>query len=132
MSASDTPDAVRLDKWLWAARFYKTRGLAAQAIAGGKVQIDGVRVKRSKTLHVGDRIRIRKGPYEYQLTVRVTSGRRGSAKDAVLLYDESEESGKARERLKEQHRLAAAAARSTKGRPTKKERRQIHRFKDGE
>jgi ribosome-associated heat shock protein Hsp15 len=122
-------DAVRLDKWLWAARFFKTRALAAEAVAGGKVEVNGVRVKRAKHLQVGDRIRIRKGPYEHHLTVRTLSERRGPAKDAVLLYEESPESKVARERLAEQLKLAASAFTHTKGRPTKKDRRLIKRFK---
>ncbi len=126
---SSPPEAVRLDKWLWAARFYKTRALAVEAISGGKVQLNGARAKRSKSIHAGDRIRVRKGQYEHQVTVLVPGGRRGSAKDAALLYEESEESRLARERLVEQHRVAARAFPTTKGRPTKKERRNIDRLK---
>ncbi len=121
--------AVRLDKWLWAARFFKTRALAVEAIAGGKVQVNGTRAKRSKLIHAGDSVRVRKGPYEYQLTVRVAGERRGSAKEAALLYEESEESRLARERLVEQHRVAVKAFPATKGRPTKKERRDLDRLK---
>ncbi len=125
----DRLGAVRLDKWLWAARFFKTRALAVEAIAGGKVQVNGTRAKRSKLIHAGDRVRVRKGPYEYQLTVRVAGERRGSAKDAALLYEELEESRLARERLVEQHRAAAKAFPATKGPPTKKERRDLDRLK---
>ena len=125
----DPPDSVRLDKWLWAARFVKTRRLAVEAIDGGRVQVNGERVKRAKLVHAGDRVRIRKGPYETQITVLMPLGRRGSAKDAARLYEESEESLLARTRLVEQHRLAARASASSKGKPTKKERRQIGRFK---
>jgi ribosome-associated heat shock protein Hsp15 len=123
------PEGVRLDKWLWAARFYKTRALAVEAIGGGKVQVNGARAKRAKLIHAADRIRVRKGPYEYQVTVLVPGSHRGSAKDAALLYEESEESRLARERLGEQHRVAARASPATKGRPTKKERRNIDRLK---
>ena len=129
MAQSNTPESVRLDKWLWAARFYKTRRLAVDAIAGGKVQVNGERVKRAKTLHAGDRLRIRKEPYEYRLTVLAPSGRRGPAKEAALLYEETEESREARVRLAEQHKLAASAFSRTEGKPTKKERRQIGRLK---
>ena len=125
----DRRGAVRLDKWLWAGRFFKTRALAVEAIAGGKVQVNGARAKRSKLIHAGDSVRVRKGPYEYQLTVRVAGERRGSAKDAALLYEESEESRLARERLAEQHRAAAKAFPATKGPPTKKERRDLDRLK---
>ncbi len=126
---SSPPEAVRLDKWLWAARFFKTRALAVEAIGGGKVQLNDARAKRSKLIHAGDRIRVRKGQYEHQVTVLVPGGRRGSAKDAALLYEESEESRIARERLVEQHRVAARVFPTTKGRPTKKERRNIDRLK---
>ena len=78
MTESDD-SKVRLDKWLWAARFYKTRSLAAEAIAGGKVQVNGERVKRAKPLQVGDEVRIRLGPYEHQIVVRELSERRGPA-----------------------------------------------------
>ena len=70
-------DRVRLDKWLWAARFYKTRSLASEAIAGGKVQVNGDRAKRARPLQVGDEIRVRQGPYEHQVVVRALSARRG-------------------------------------------------------
>ncbi len=130
MSATpDDGEVVRLDKWLWAARLFKTRALAVEAIGGGKVQVNGERVKRSKTLKAGDQVRVRKGPYEYRLTVRSTAARRVSPKDVATMYDESEESRVARERLIEQHRMASAASNQTDGRPTKKERRQITRFK---
>jgi ribosome-associated heat shock protein Hsp15 len=115
---------------LWAARFFKTRALAAEAIAGGKVQVNGVRVKRAKHLKVGDRIRVRKGPYEHLLTVRVLSERRGPAQDAALLYEEAAESKAARERLSEQLKVAASTFSHSKGRPTKKDRRLIKRFKE--
>lgn len=128
-AAAEDGDAVRLDKWLWAARLFKTRALAAEAVGGGKVQVNGERVKRSKTLKRGDAVRVRKGPYEYRLTVRSTAGRRVSPKDVATLYEESEASRAARERLVSQHRAAAAASHRTDGRPTKKERRQITKFK---
>ena len=126
---SEGPAAVRLDKWLWSARFFKTRALAVEAIAGGKVQVNGARAKRSKLIHAGDSVRVRKGPYEYQVTVRVAGERRGSAKEAALLYEELEESRLARERLVEQHRAVVKAFPATKGRPTKKDRRDLDRLK---
>ena len=76
---------VRLDKWLWAARFFKTRSLAADAIAGGKVQVNGDRAKRSRPVQVGDEIRVRLGPYEHLVTVRALSARRGPAAQAAEL-----------------------------------------------
>ncbi len=128
-SDREIPESVRRDKWLWAARFFKTRRLASEAVAGGKVQVNGERVKRAKLLHAGDQLRIRKGPYEFQLTVREPSGRRGSAKEAAILYDETEQSRLQRVRLAEQHKLAAAAFSRPQAKPTKKERRQLGRLK---
>lgn len=123
-----TDNSIRLDRWLWAARFFKTRSLAAQAIAGGKVQVNGARPKRAKLLQVGDRVRVRLGPYEYQLVVRGLAERRGSARDAATLYEETPEGRLARERLAEQLRLLPKPVFRGKGRPTKKERRDIERL----
>ena len=121
--------AVRLDKWLWAARLFKTRALAVEAIGGGKVQVNGARAKRAKSLKVGDRLRVRHGPYEYQLTVRALSERRGPAAAAALLYEEDPEGRRAREALAAQLKLLPAPAYRGKGRPTKKQRREIERWK---
>ena len=85
---------VRLDKWLWAARFFKTRALAATAIEAGKVEVNGERAKRSKQLQVGDSLRIRLGPYHHIVTVRGISEHRGPAPRAAKLYEESEEGRK--------------------------------------
>src|SRR5688572_31043484 len=93
------PDKVRLDKWLWAARFFKTRALAAEAVEGGKVQLNGDRPKRGRTLQVGDELRIRLGPYEHVVTVRALSDRRGPATQAAGLYQETDASRNAREAL---------------------------------
>jgi len=133
--ARQTPqpvDSVRLDRWLWAARFFKTRGLAAGAISGGKVQVNGTRAKPGKQIHLGDELRVRIGPYDWLLTVRALSNRRGSARDAQLLYEESIEGRAARERLAEQHKMAPAPAYTGKGRPTKKERRELRRLEEGD
>jgi len=127
-----SPDSVRLDRWLWAARFFKTRGLAAQAVAGGKAQLNGARPKPAKLVRVGDALRVRVGPYDWIITVRALTQRRGSARDAQLLYDESAEGRAARERLAEQHKIAPAPAYRGKGRPTQKERRDLQRLEDGE
>jgi len=121
---------VRLDRWLWAARFFKTRALAAAAVAGGKVQINGTRAKPAKQLQVGDSVRVRVGPYEWLVTVRALSERRGPPKTAQLLYEEAPEGRAARERLAEQHKIAPAPAYQGKGRPTKKERREIERLEE--
>jgi len=125
-----TSDRVRLDRWLWAARFFKTRALAAAAVAGGKVQVNGTRAKPAKQLQVGDGLRIRVGPYEWFVTVRALSERRGPPKTALVLYEESADGRAARERLAEQHKIAPAPAYQGKGRPTKKERREIERLEE--
>ena len=123
---------MRLDKWLWAARFFKTRGLAATAIEGGRVQVNGARAKRARTVRPGDVVRVRLGPYEHLVTVRVASAHRGPASEAAQLYAEDPEAKARRLRLAEQHRLAAQAFSYGEGKPTKKERREIVRFKRGE
>ena len=125
-----TEDAVRLDKWLWAARFFKTRGLAAEAVDGGKVYLNGNRTKPAKLVQAGDTLRIRLGPYDWLVTVRAVTERRGSAKDAQLLYDETPEGRAARERLAEAHKIAPAPTFEGKGRPTKKQRREIERLEE--
>jgi ribosome-associated heat shock protein Hsp15 len=118
---------VRLDKWLWAARFFKTRSLAAEAIAGGKVQVNGERAKPARELKPGDELRVRQGPYEKHVVVRALAARRGPASEAAALYDETEESRRARERLAEQRRFEIADYDA--GRPTKKDRRELRRLK---
>src|SRR6266550_3544969 len=118
-------ESVRLDKWLWAARFFKTRALATAAVAGGKVQVNGSRTKPAKQLHVGDSLRVPVGPYDWILTVRAVTERRGSARDAQLLYDESAEGRANRERLAEAHKIAPTPTYQGKGRPTKKDRRKL-------
>lgn len=122
-------DSCRLDRWLHAARFFKTRALAAAAIDGGKVQVNGARAKRAKAVQIGDRIRVRAGPFEYHVTVRGLSERRGPAREAGRLYDEALESREARERLAEQLRTAPSLRYEGKGRPTKRERREIERLR---
>ena len=118
-------DSVRVDKWLWAARFFKTRALASAAVAGGKVQVNGSRAKPAKPVQAGDQLRVRVGPYDWLITVRAVTERRGSSKDAQLLYDESPEGRAARERLAEAHKIAPAPTYQGKGRPTKKDRRKL-------
>ena len=122
---------VRVDKWLWAARFFKTRSLAADAVAAGKVEVNGERVKPAKLLQLGDEVRVRLGPYEHVVHVRGVSERRGPASVAVTLYEESAASVAARAKLAEQLRMAPAAfVYEEKGRPTKRDRREIDRFRD--
>ena len=130
---AETKDSpIRLDKWLWAARFFKTRSLAAAAVAGGKVKVNGERVKAAKAVRLDDELSIHVGPYEYGVRVLGLSGRRGPAPEAALLYAESVQSKAAREQLAA--RLAAERIYDShgKGRPTKRVRRQIIRFKKGE
>ena len=125
------PDRMRIDKWLWAARFFKTRSLASEAIAGGKVEVNGEGVKPAKTIQAGDEVRIRLGAFEHVVHVRGLSERRGPAAVAALLYEETEDSRLKRERLAEQHRLAPPAfVYEEKGRPTKRDRRELDRFRD--
>jgi ribosome-associated heat shock protein Hsp15 len=125
------PGRVRIDKWLWAARFFKTRSLAAEAIGGGKVLVAGDRVKPAKLLQVGDEVRLRLGPYEHVVVVRALSERRGPATVAATLYEETAESRAAREKLADQLRMAPATfVYEEKGRPTKRDRRDIERLRD--
>jgi ribosome-associated heat shock protein Hsp15 len=122
-------DKVRLDKWLWAARFFKTRALAAEAVEGGKVQVNGDRPKRARPLQLGDEIRVRLGPYEHIVTVRGLSDRRGPASQAAGLYQETIASRNAREALSVQLKSLHSLFGPEKGRPTKKDRREIERLK---
>jgi ribosome-associated heat shock protein Hsp15 len=126
---SEMGDKTRIDKWLWAARFYKTRALAAEAIAGGKVQVNGERVKRAKPLQVGDEIRIRQGAFEYHIVVRELSHHRGPSAQAAELYQETPESRAAREERALQLKSLHAAFLPERGRPTKKDRREMEKFK---
>ena len=123
-----TAESVRLDKWLWAARFFKTRSLAAEAAQGGKVHVHGDRAKPARPVRVGDRLQIRRGPYEWVVTVKGLSTRRGPAKEAVLLYEETADSVQNRDAARAQLQAHAAPFRERGGRPTKKDRRDRARF----
>lgn len=123
-------DPVRVDKWLWAARFFKTRSLASEAVDGGKVQVNGERAKPAKSVRPGDEIRLRLGPYEHILEVLGTAERRGSAPEAQRLYRETEASRETRERLHWQLTKAGPALDPGPGRPTKRDRRALDRFRD--
>ena len=127
--SDEQQDKVRLDKWLWAARFYKTRALAKEAIEGGKVHCRGERCKPSKEPKVGDELVLRAGYDERTVVIEQLSAVRRGAPQAQLLYRETEDSVAAREKAAEL-RKAGALGIQTDGRPTKKQRRQIHRFKD--
>ena len=133
MKSAEEPhnqEKLRIDKWLWAARFFKTRALAADAVEGGKVWINELRVKPAKAVNVGDQLLIRQGHFEYAITVLGLSARRGPACEAVKLYCESAESRAAREALMAQLKAEAAVFGESKGRPTKRDRRHIVRFTD--
>ncbi len=123
------PEDVRLDKWLWAARFFKTRALATKAVEGGKVHVNGTRAKPSKPVHVGDEVRIHREQYEYVISVRGTTSQRRSAPEAALLYEESKQSKQARTELAAQLRMEAAGGLHAQGRPSKRDRRHILQFK---
>ena len=121
--------SVRLDKWLWAARFFKTRGRAKEAIDGGKVHVNGARVKPSRDVAVGDTMKITQGYDELIVVVKGLSDKRQSAPIARELYEETQESQDKRALLAEQRRAAGSQV-ASEGRPSKKDRRQIHRFRD--
>lgn len=124
-------DKVRIDKWLWAARFFKTRSLAVDAIGGGKILVNHERVKPAKTVQAGDTVSVRMGPYEHVVLVVALSDRRGPAAVAALLYQETTASIDVRAKLSEQLRMAPAAfVFEDKGRPSKKDRRDIERLRD--
>ncbi len=121
--------SMRLDKWLWAARFFKTRNLAAEAINGGKVHLNGKRTKPGREVKPGSQLIIHKGSFEWDITVQVIPKQRRPAAEAILFYSEKEESIKLRQQLsEEQRRLRSLSAHSDKGRPTKRDRRQIRHF----
>jgi ribosome-associated heat shock protein Hsp15 len=121
---------VRLDKWLWAARFFKTRSLAAQAVDGGKIDVNGDPAKRARPVQAGDRIPVRRPPFAIDVVVRGTAELRGPAREAMLLYQETEESQKAREVLaRELKERGGEPFLASKGRPTKRNRREMDRLK---
>lgn len=123
-------DKIRLDKWLWAARFFKTRNLAKEAIEGGKVHYNGARTKPSKEPQVGDQLTIRQGWDERTVLIKALSDQRRGAPEAQLLYEETEESIKKRETQAAERKSAHATHLSPDKRPTKKQRRDIRQFRD--
>jgi ribosome-associated heat shock protein Hsp15 len=127
--AIDPPGTVRLDKWLWAARFFKTRALAAESIDGGKISVNDERPKRSKLVRAGDTVAIRIGPYQHTVLVRDVSARRGSATIAHTLYDETAASATARAALSEQYKSASMVFAHHEGKPSKQERRAMQRVR---
>jgi ribosome-associated heat shock protein Hsp15 len=125
---ADQGEGVRLDKWLWAARFFKTRRLAIEAVNGGKVQVNGQRAKPGKTIRVGSQVRIHKGSLEWEVEVRALSKQRRSAPDAAQLYEESEQSRLRRQELARERREGGAQAAGPAARPSKRDRRMMERF----
>lgn len=126
MSQQDAP--IRIDKWLWAARFFKTRSLAAEALSGGKVELNGERAKPSRMVRAGDKLCVRRGPYEWFVVVKEVSRLRGAAPQAQRLYVETEASMQQRQALAAQLQLERPADFDAPGRPTKRDRRAISRF----
>ncbi len=126
-------NAIRIDKWLWTARFFKTRKLASDAVSGGKVHINGQRCKPSKEVKPGIQLSITKEPYHWKLTILAINSHRRPAKEAILLYEEDLESiSKRQEQIILQKQQRAILNHSEhEGKPNKKQRRQIHRFKQG-
>ena len=121
---------MRLDKWLWAARFFKTRSLASQAIEQGRVKLAGERVKPAREVGPGDRLDVHVGDADWTVTVRALSMQRGPAPVAQALYEEEPASRARRQQQASERKLAASPAAAIKGRPTKRDRRLIHRFTD--
>lgn len=122
-------DKQRLDKWLWAARFFKTRALAAEAVSGGKVHLNGVRVKPSREIKVGDQLKITRSQLEYVLLVQALNSKRRPAKEAALLYDETPQSIEIRMRRMSEISMLKSQMPFADKRPSKKDRRQIVQFK---
>lgn len=129
LSQDGSAESMRLDKWLWAARFFKTRKLAVEAITGGKVHLNGKRAKPGREIRPGSKLEIHKGSFEWDITVQIIPKQRRPASESIHFYTETEESSKRRELLaEEQRRLRTGAPHAEKGRPTKRDRRQIGRF----
>lgn len=116
---------MRIDKWLWVARFYKTRSLATEAVVAGHVQIGGARVKPAREVRVGDTIEIRRGTFRWTVVVRALAERRGPAAEAAELYEETPESAEAREQQRLERRYARPLGADLGTRPTKQDRRRL-------
>ena len=121
--------AVRVDKWLWAARFFKTRSLATDAVEGGKVQVNGLRVKPAKDVKPGDRVEVTIGDMHWELIVEGLSEKRGPAPEARKLYRETEASEAARQKVAEERHLRVEPSLEIHGRPTKRDRRSLDRWR---
>ena len=125
----DNTDGVRLDRWLWSARFFKTRLMAADAVRSGRVLLNNKRTKPAKSVRIGDQVRIRKAAFRYTIQVTALSETRVGADIAVTLYDESEQSVEVRDTLRTQLKLQRSGSHLPKGRPSKRERRQLNRLR---
>lgn len=128
-SRDQTDATQRIDKWLWAARFFKTRSLAAQAVSGGKVEVGGARVKPARRIRAGERLTIRRGMMQWVVVVQGLNRERRPAREAALLYEETPESRAARSGEEERRRQAQARRDRGLGRPTKRDRRELDRIK---
>jgi ribosome-associated heat shock protein Hsp15 len=124
-------ERVRIDKWLWAARFFKTRSLATEAVQGGRVHVEGARVKPARDVRVGEEVAVTVGDQTTVVVVRALADRRGPASQAALLYEETAESRERRERRREQRRLAPTPGADLQGRPAKRDRRRIEAMRAG-
>ena len=124
----ETRQPIRIDKWLWAARFFKTRSLAAAAVTGGKIEVNGARAKPSKIMRLGDKLKIRRGLYEWTVVIKGLAKLRGPAAEAQLLYEETEESIRKREATSAQFKFERPPEFNLPGRPSKKDRRAVLRF----
>ena len=122
-------ETMRIDKWLWVTRFYKTRSLATTAINGGKVHLNGSRTKPSRQVSTGDRLTIQKGPYSFSIVIDKLTRQRRPAEEARTLYTEDEQSALQRHALYKQRKLEGHSARQRERRPDKRARRQIIQFK---
>ena len=122
-------DSIRLDKWLWAARFFKTRALATEAVNGGKVHLNGYRVKPGRLVQIGDALRIQRGPVLYEINVKGINKQRRPAGEMGQLYEETEASIESRQELTDLRKMAAGARAAPARKPNKHERKHIVRFK---
>lgn len=121
-------NGLRVDKWLWAARFFKTRSLASDAVSGGKVKVNGATIKPARDIKIGDRLNIINSETRWEVTVQALSDKRGPAPEARLLYEETPESIAAREAARDSRQFVQDPAADIHGRPTKRDRRQLGRF----
>ncbi len=119
---------LRVDKWLWAARFFKTRTLASDAVSGGKIKVNGTATKPAREIKVGDKLDIANGETRWAVTIMALSDKRGPAPEAGLLYEETPDSIAAREAARDSRQFVQDPAADIHGRPTKRDRRQMDRF----